>query len=586
MYYPHMVQAGVNPFPTGPGFPPAPTLTASTDGIPVAVTAVKNDGGLCNAMKSDTAVSISPAISQAFSSSIGSQFSPSVLATHAVPITQQQTTASTSLPLPLTSVSIANALEKQPQPPHQTQQQQPQSQPQQSQPQSQVQNETENAQNHATPGTTQSTTTVPTQQSQQEQTLEAKIAAAVAAVSTTPSSSLTTAASTPTLITTSSAVNTISASTAAALATMNTLASTVTDSRSQPKRLHVSNIPFRFRDPDLRAMFGQYGTILDVEIIFNERGSKGFGFVTFANSSDAERARERINGTMVEGRKIEVNNATARVQTKKTPTPIVPNVCVQWPEALRGVAIQRGRAARTAAVFPPAGATATAFRLPTPLATAAAASSANALHGFAPVYYDPFLVAAAQQVQAQAAANSIQAAQVDSNFRLQIDSKSKIIQAQAANPLMNKTTMSQAAAAAAAAAAANNVQAADYRSTHVLHPNLTTMTPTATVNSVHAAQAVVAGQQNALIAHAQQQQAAYAIPAATLNAGITGMRAAAAYGAATAAAASVPNPSLANYAMAAGYAREFQDPYLSHGIGPVPGYGAMYRGSFNRFTPY
>ncbi|KAK3919535.1 RNA binding protein fox-1-like protein 2, partial [Frankliniella fusca] len=41
-----------------------------------------------------------------------------------------------------------------------------------------------------------------------------------------------------------------------------------------PKRLHVSNIPFRFRDPDLRAMFGQFGPILDVEIIFNERGSK------------------------------------------------------------------------------------------------------------------------------------------------------------------------------------------------------------------------------------------------------------------------------------------------------------------------
>ena len=51
-----------------------------------------------------------------------------------------------------------------------------------------------------------------------------------------------------------------------------------------PKRLHVSNIPFRFRDPDLRQMFGKYGTILDVEIIFNERGSKGFGFVTFSNN--------------------------------------------------------------------------------------------------------------------------------------------------------------------------------------------------------------------------------------------------------------------------------------------------------------
>ncbi|XP_055510168.1 RNA binding protein fox-1 homolog 3-like isoform X3 [Leucoraja erinacea] len=62
-----------------------------------------------------------------------------------------------------------------------------------------------------------------------------------------------------------------------------------TTEKQQPKRLHVSNIPFRFRDPDLRQMFGQFGKILDVEIIFNERGSK-------------------------------VNNATARVMTnKKTP---------------------------------------------------------------------------------------------------------------------------------------------------------------------------------------------------------------------------------------------------------------------------
>uniref|UniRef100_A0A8C9QYK4 RNA binding fox-1 homolog 3 n=1 Tax=Scleropages formosus TaxID=113540 RepID=A0A8C9QYK4_SCLFO len=59
-----------------------------------------------------------------------------------------------------------------------------------------------------------------------------------------------------------------------------------TPEKQQPKRLHVSNIPFRFRDPDLRQMFGQFGKILDVEIIFNERGSK-------------------------------VNNATARVMTNK-----------------------------------------------------------------------------------------------------------------------------------------------------------------------------------------------------------------------------------------------------------------------------
>lgn len=33
---------------------------------------------------------------------------------------------------------------------------------------------------------------------------------------------------------------------------------------------------------------------------------QGFGFVTFESSADAERAREKLHGTLVEGRKIEV----------------------------------------------------------------------------------------------------------------------------------------------------------------------------------------------------------------------------------------------------------------------------------------
>lgn len=84
------------------------------------------------------------------------------------------------------------------------------------------------------------------------------------------------------------------------------------------KRLHISNIPFRFRDPDLRQLFGRFGQITDVEIIFNERGSKGFGFVTFASCKDAEEAKKQLNGSLVENRRIEVNDATARVQTNKS----------------------------------------------------------------------------------------------------------------------------------------------------------------------------------------------------------------------------------------------------------------------------
>ena len=59
-----------------------------------------------------------------------------------------------------------------------------------------------------------------------------------------------------------------------------------------------------------------------MEIIFNERGSKGFGFVTFANSSDADRAREQLHASVVEGRKIEVRHPnflkSLKIEKKKS----------------------------------------------------------------------------------------------------------------------------------------------------------------------------------------------------------------------------------------------------------------------------
>lgn len=58
-----MVQAGVNPFPAGPGFTTTPSLNTSDGNIPVAV-AVKNDA-LASTLKPDTGVNISPAISMA-----------------------------------------------------------------------------------------------------------------------------------------------------------------------------------------------------------------------------------------------------------------------------------------------------------------------------------------------------------------------------------------------------------------------------------------------------------------------------------------------------------------------------------------
>ncbi|XP_063082513.1 RNA binding protein fox-1 homolog 1 isoform X1 [Cavia porcellus] len=178
-----------------------------------------------------------------------------------------------------------------------------------------------------------------------------------------------------------------------------------TENKSQPKRLHVSNIPFRFRDPDLRQMFGQFGKILDVEIIFNERGSKGFGFVTFENSADADRAREKLHGTVVEGRKIEVNNATARVMTnKKTVNPYTngwklnPVVgAVYSPEFYAGTVLlcqanQEGSSMYTA----PSSLVYTSAMpgFPYPAATAAAAYRGAHLRGRGRAVYNTFRAAA------------------------------------------------------------------------------------------------------------------------------------------------------------------------------------------------
>ena len=84
-----------------------------------------------------------------------------------------------------------------------------------------------------------------------------------------------------------------------------------------PKRLHVSNIPFRYREHNLIMLFGQFGNIEDAEIIYNDKGSKGFGFVTMARSQDADVARIRLHGTIVEGRVIDVNLATPKNSTPK-----------------------------------------------------------------------------------------------------------------------------------------------------------------------------------------------------------------------------------------------------------------------------
>ncbi|XP_055624956.1 AF4/FMR2 family member lilli isoform X3 [Toxorhynchites rutilus septentrionalis] len=352
---------------------------------------------------------------------------------------------------------------------------------------------------------------------------------------------------------------------AALVAAANALA----ESKSQPKRLHVSNIPFRFRDPDLRSMFGQFGTILDVEIIFNERGSKGFGFVTFATSGDAERARERLHGTVVEGRKIEVNNATARVQSKKIPAvssvfltkpgavaaPPLAAVCVPWPP--EGYRLSMG-------AWPWLGATAaTVGANGAPSAALAAAAAAAG----APTS------AAAAAAHAAAAASNPAAAAAAAVAANQMPNAAAAAHA-AASPLL----IAQAAQRAAVAAQRRSVYFDPYLAAAAASADQNYRLQAAKPVTEVPAQPTILNAAAPLLKTPLSQAQAQAYSAATY----TAVAARAAYGAAAAA-----QPAVAGYATVAGYGREYADPYLGHGIGPVPGYGAtMYRGTYNRFTPY
>ena len=49
-------------------------------------------------------------------------------------------------------------------------------------------------------------------------------------------------------------------------------------------------------------------------MVTNEKGSKGFGFVSLSSPEEAASAQRALQGAVVEGRRIEVNRATPRAK--------------------------------------------------------------------------------------------------------------------------------------------------------------------------------------------------------------------------------------------------------------------------------
>lgn len=80
-------------------------------------------------------------------------------------------------------------------------------------------------------------------------------------------------------------------------------------------KIYVGNLSWNTTDDSLRQAFSHYGQVLD-SIVMRDRDtgrSRGFGFVTYGAASEAEAAIAALNEQELDGRRVKVNMANARV---------------------------------------------------------------------------------------------------------------------------------------------------------------------------------------------------------------------------------------------------------------------------------
>jgi RNA recognition motif-containing protein len=75
--------------------------------------------------------------------------------------------------------------------------------------------------------------------------------------------------------------------------------------------IYVGNLDFKVNENDLKEIFEEYGTVSTSNIIIDKYSgkSKGFGFVTMDNDSEASKAIKELNGATLENREMVVNEA-------------------------------------------------------------------------------------------------------------------------------------------------------------------------------------------------------------------------------------------------------------------------------------
>ncbi|MDB5312767.1 MAG: recognition motif protein [Gemmataceae bacterium] len=86
------------------------------------------------------------------------------------------------------------------------------------------------------------------------------------------------------------------------------------------KKLYVGNLSFDVTQGQLQDMFAPYGSVQSAQLISDrDTGrSKGFGFVEMSSDREAEAAIAGMNGQMVDGRALTVNEAKPKEARPRT----------------------------------------------------------------------------------------------------------------------------------------------------------------------------------------------------------------------------------------------------------------------------
>lgn len=76
-------------------------------------------------------------------------------------------------------------------------------------------------------------------------------------------------------------------------------------------KLYIGNLSYSVTEDQLRDLFSQFGTVVEVSIITDRESgrSKGFAFVTLETAEQAQEAIAKLHETEFEGRKLIVSIA-------------------------------------------------------------------------------------------------------------------------------------------------------------------------------------------------------------------------------------------------------------------------------------